>query len=95
MPIAKNIKTGVEWWGEQSSSGFVCAPVTVQSAFRGNVKDKGRDGGGSRGRLGGDKGGRTEKESSSPALTDIYCVCALGVCVCVCMCSCVCVFSTL
>lgn len=36
----------------------------------------------------GSKVGRTEKESSSPALTDIYCVCALCMCVYVYMCVC-------
>lgn len=54
MPIAKNIKTRIEWWGEQSGSAFACAPVTVQSAFHGNVEDKGRDGGGRGGKRGGE-----------------------------------------
>lgn len=46
--------------GEQSSSVFARAPVTVRSAFRGNVEERGGVG------EGGREEGRTEEKEKSP-----------------------------
>lgn len=59
-------------WGEQSRSAFMCALVTVRSAFRGNVEE--RDGGTEEEKKRNRREiveGRTEEEKSSPALSVI------------------------
>ena len=80
----KNIKTREEWW--ESGSTFARAPVTVRSAFRGNVKERRGKGRGVRSgeEEKGWKGGRTDEkeEFTSPLwyLLSVFCASCVSAC---------------
>lgn len=79
----KILRPGRSGGGEQSSSAFVRAPVTVRSAICGNVEESG---GGTRGweegRAGREEEGQKRRGVHQPSLKSVERVCALCVSTC-------------